>query len=40
MESDNAVMRRQNSRYIECGLREKEKERRGGGGYVRVAFST
>lgn len=30
MESDNAVMRRQNSRYIECGLREKEKERGGG----------
>lgn len=25
MESDNAVMRRQNSRYIECGLREKER---------------
>lgn len=37
MESDIAVIGRQNSRYIECGLREKE---RGRGGYVRVAFST
>lgn len=39
MESDNAVMRRQNSRYIECGLREKDREE-GRGDYVRVAFST